>query len=88
MSGIIRTFVGVTIAAALAACATRSPEEVATALKDATAVAIQSSDSTAIEIVSSQQQSSKWVWKAKAAGRIYDCDADDMMRLPQCRATS
>lgn len=77
-----------TLAFTAVGCAARSPEEVAEALRQATATALQVEDSGAIEVVSSEQRASKWVWKAKAGDTLYDCDADDMMRLPQCRAES
>ncbi len=77
-----------TLAFAGAACTARSPEEVAEALRQATANALHVADASTIEVVASEQKASKWVWKARADGKSYDCDADDMMRLPQCRAES
>lgn len=71
--------------ASLAACGSdSSPEKVQESLKAVTASALTDVDASGVEVVSSEQSAAKWIWTAKAGGKTYLCDADNLMRLPSC----
>jgi hypothetical protein len=45
---------------------------------------------TPAEIAISQLESgaAKWTWRAQTGGKTYECDADELLRLPDCRPVS
>ena len=85
----IRTGIGVfTLAALLAACSTPTPEEELTKLKSVSATAIPGAQAEQIAISNQKKTLAAWAWSASYAGKTYSCSSDEMMRLPDCQATS
>jgi hypothetical protein len=71
-------------AAAIAGCAPAPIADKEARAKEATATALGGAPG---EIVIRELESgaSKWTWRAEAGGKTYECDADELLRLPDCR---
>lgn len=72
----------------LAACSTdaMSEEDVKASLTAATFSALPNVNAESIEVLDPQRSPATWRWRAKADGKVYDCNADNQMRLPSCEA--
>lgn len=70
----------------LAACTAGVPsnEEVTASLQKVTASVIAAPDPLAIGIEEPERLAAKWEWRAVYAGKTYNCNADNLMRLPDC----
>ena len=79
-------------AAALAMAACSSPQRDSTnleaRLKEATAQAVPGVPAEQIVISNQSSTAAAVRWRAAAGGKTYDCDADNMVRLPDCRPVS
>jgi hypothetical protein len=76
-------------AACLAACGTNEPSaNLEDRVKQATVAAIAASDPAAVTVSDIDRSGGKTAWKAVAGGKSYVCDADDQVRLPDCRAAT
>lgn len=74
---------------AMAACAAPdSPSEIEDSLRTVTVTAIPGVDAQAIQVLNSVRQPSKWTWNARIGEQVYECDADDKLRLPSCQAVT
>jgi hypothetical protein len=70
----------------LAACsAPQGAADLETRLKEVTATAIPGVPATEVMISNQTTTPASVRWRAAAGGKIYDCDADNMLRLPDCR---
>lgn len=77
--------VGLTSLVSLAACAEApTAEEVEGKLIAATAKAMPGIDPAAITISGHATAPSRTTWNASISGKTFHCDADELMRLPQC----
>jgi hypothetical protein len=72
----------------LTACSGASPANTEARAKEATASAIAGATVEQIVITQLQSGAAKWTWKAEAGGKTYECDADELLRLPDCRPVS
>ena len=72
-------------AAALAAC-TAAPDtgQVEAKLKAATAEATGGASGQVISITGQQRTAARWTWRATVDGKSFNCDADNLYRLPAC----
>lgn len=77
------------VAAALtlpfAACSPEPPANREARAREATAGVIAGAAADQIAISQLQAGSAKWTWKAETGGKTYECDADELLRLPDCR---
>lgn len=69
---------------AFASCAAPAPGADHNAIVQATIQALPGTDAAAIQISNAERLAAKWTWNASAEGKVYACDADDQLRLPQC----
>jgi hypothetical protein len=71
--------------AALAAC-TPAPTaaEMEAKLRSATVEALPGTDPTTVTISDQVAAPARMSWKASITGKVYMCDADEQVRLPQC----
>jgi hypothetical protein len=70
----------------LAACsAPQDSADLETRLKEVTATAITGVPAAEVVISSQTTTPASVRWRAEAGGKTYDCDADNMLRLPDCR---
>jgi len=69
---------------AAAACAVPAPGADHNAIVQATIEALPGTDAATIQISNAERMAAKWTWNASAGGKLYACDADDQLRLPQC----
>jgi len=69
---------------ALAACAAPAPGADHNAIVQATVEALPGTDAATIQISNAERMAAKWTWNASTGGKLYACDADDQLRLPQC----
>jgi hypothetical protein len=72
----------------LSACAGTSGEDVTAKLQQVTAQTIRVGDPGGILIVNQERFAAKWQWRATFQGQTYDCDADNLLRLPSCTAVA
>jgi hypothetical protein len=77
-------------AASLSACDAGVPsrEEITASLQKVTAQVIEASDPTAIGIETPERLPAKWTWRAMHHGQAYACNADNLLRLPDCSPTT
>jgi hypothetical protein len=79
-------FCALIAASSCAACAPAlTEEEVESKLKLATA-SVLNADPSGVTILNPQQMPTRWVWRAEAGGKAFECDADRTFVLPDCRA--
>lgn len=69
---------------AFASCAAPAPGADHNAIVQATVQALPGTDAATIQISNAERLAAKWTWNASAGGKVYACDADDQLRLPQC----
>ncbi len=81
-------FLGAVGLIGLSACAGTSAEDVTAKLQQVTAQTIHIGDPAGIQIESRERFAAKWQWRATFQGQTYDCDADNLMRLPSCTAAT
>lgn len=82
-----RTIFAIVISAlSLAACTSaQTPEQMDARLREATAKAIAGITADQVVISNAVDGAAKVTWQATANGKTYDCDADELIRLPACR---
>lgn len=82
----VRMIVGAVLASStLAACGdAQTPDDVAAKLRTATLEATGAAATQAVTVSGQKRTGSRWVWTATIDGRAYDCDADNLYRLPAC----
>lgn len=73
-------------ASVLAACTAGVPStaEVTASLQKVTASVLAGADPAAIEIEAPERFAAKWTWRAVHEGKAYACNADNLLRLPDC----
>jgi len=70
----------------LAACSSpQGTADLEMRLKEVTATAITGVPAAEVVISSQTTTPASVRWRAEAGGKTYDCDADNMLRLPDCR---
>ncbi len=86
----MRLILALTCFAALAACSNAAPPTDPAALndkvKEATLAAIANATPDNVTISDVAAGAAKVTWKASVDGVIYQCDADNEIRLPDCRS--
>jgi hypothetical protein len=86
MSTISRTLIAAALALPIVACSSQaSSGDKEARARDATANAIGGAAADQIVISQLEAGAVKWTWKAEAGGKTYACDADELLRLPDCR---
>ncbi|MEY2758085.1 MAG: hypothetical protein RIR33_1863 [Pseudomonadota bacterium] len=75
---------------AIGACAAGVPstEEVSASLQKVTASVLAGADPAAIAIEAPERFAAKWTWRAVHDGKAYSCNADNLLRLPDCSPTT
>jgi hypothetical protein len=74
--------------AGAAACAPANAVSREDRARAATASAIAGIQPDQIVIDQLTPPAARTTWRAEAGGRVYECDADDQLRLPDCRPVS
>jgi hypothetical protein len=72
----------------LAACADQAPELIDSKLREATAIAVNGLDPASVTITNVEKSTIKVSWRATAGEAAYDCNADNLYRLPACEPAS
>jgi len=73
--------------AALSACAPPAPAgDQNAAIRAATVAALPDIPADQLVISDFSRGAAKSTWKASASGKSYTCDADELLRLPACKA--
>jgi hypothetical protein len=74
----------------LCACAAGVPstEEVNASLQKVTASVLTGADPATITIEAPERFAAKWTWRAVHDGKAYACNADNLLRLPDCSPTT
>ena len=75
------------LAAGIASCTPAPIADKEARARDATASALGTAPDQ-IEISELESGAAKWTWRAVAGGKTYACDADELMRLPNCLLNS
>lgn len=74
---------------ALAACEPAvSAAEQETRVREATAAALPGISAHDVMISKFERHSAKTTWAAAIDGKVYSCDADEVLRLPSCQQVS
>lgn len=75
--------------AGLAACSPApSPTDQETSIRSATAAALPDLPADQFKITDFVRGPAKSSWKVSVAGKQYACDADELLRLPACKAAA
>jgi hypothetical protein len=73
--------------AALSACSPPAPAgDQTAAIRAATIAALPDIPADQLVITDFSRSAAKSTWKVTAAGKSYSCDADELLRLPACKA--
>ena len=73
--------------AALSGCAPPAPAgDQTAAVRAATVAALPDIPADQLVISDFSRSAAKSTWKVSAAGKTYACDADELLRLPSCKA--
>lgn len=86
MAGKSKSIVPVAILmAAAAACAPANVVSREDRARAATASVVAGAQPDQIVIDQLTPPAARTTWRAEVAGRVFECDADDQLRLPDCR---
>ena len=79
----------VIVSLALAACGpVPTAAETEERVREATVTALQGFSASEVTIDKFERHSAKTTWSAVIGGKIYNCDADESLRLPACQQVS
>ncbi|HOY77569.1 MAG TPA: hypothetical protein PLN33_07160 [Hyphomonadaceae bacterium] len=78
-----------TLSLALAACGpVPTAAETEARVREATVTALPGVSASEVAIDKFERRSAKTTWSAVVGGKVYNCDADESLRLPACQQIS
>jgi hypothetical protein len=76
------------LAIGVGACSPSPIADKETLAKEATASVVAGATADQVSISQLESGAATTRWRAEAGGKIYACDADELLRLPDCRPAS